>query len=98
MNLLESRTQINIKNIGKIILNTPIKMESCCPSISIVVEHIVLYYNVSNYFISRCLTLRCKLYFDNLLSQRAYCGKMNFDHKNETLSISVSILTPHLYY
>lgn len=23
----------------------------------------------------RCLTLRCKLYFDNLLSQRAYCGK-----------------------
>uniref|UniRef100_A0A8C9HI41 Structural maintenance of chromosomes protein 6 n=1 Tax=Piliocolobus tephrosceles TaxID=591936 RepID=A0A8C9HI41_9PRIM len=37
----------------------------------------------------RCLTLRCKLYFDNLLSQRAYCGKMNFDHKNETLSISV---------
>ncbi|XP_013378099.1 PREDICTED: structural maintenance of chromosomes protein 6 [Chinchilla lanigera] len=37
----------------------------------------------------RCLTLRCKLYFDNLLSQRAYCGKMNFDHKNETLAISV---------
>ncbi|XP_006880787.1 PREDICTED: structural maintenance of chromosomes protein 6 [Elephantulus edwardii] len=37
----------------------------------------------------RCLTLRCKLYFDNLLSQRAYCGKMNFDHKSETLSISV---------
>ncbi|GAB1297304.1 Structural maintenance of chromosomes protein 6 [Apodemus speciosus] len=36
----------------------------------------------------QCLTLRCKLYFDNLLSQRAYCGKMNFDHKNETLSIS----------
>ncbi|XP_060042570.1 structural maintenance of chromosomes protein 6 isoform X2 [Erinaceus europaeus] len=36
----------------------------------------------------RCLTLRCKLYFDNLLSQRAYCGKMNFDHKNETLTIS----------
>ncbi|XP_063088414.1 structural maintenance of chromosomes protein 6 isoform X4 [Cavia porcellus] len=38
--------------------------------------------------IMRCLTLRCKLYFDNLLSQRAYCGKMNFDHKNETLAIS----------
>ncbi|KAM5292461.1 structural maintenance of chromosomes protein 6 [Ctenodactylus gundi] len=37
----------------------------------------------------RCLTLRCKLYFDSLLSQRAYCGKMNFDHKNETLTISV---------
>ncbi|KAM4867526.1 structural maintenance of chromosomes protein 6 isoform 1-T1 [Thomomys bottae] len=37
----------------------------------------------------RCLTLRCKLYFDNLLSQRAYCGKMNFDHKSETLTISV---------
>ncbi|KAK2092042.1 Structural maintenance of chromosomes protein 6 [Saguinus oedipus] len=40
-------------------------------------------------FFVKCLTLRCKLYFDNLLSQRAYCGKMNFDHKNETLSISL---------
>ncbi|XP_036604507.1 structural maintenance of chromosomes protein 6 [Trichosurus vulpecula] len=37
----------------------------------------------------RCLTLRCKLYFDNLLSQRAYSGKMLFDHKNETLAITV---------
>ncbi|KAB0395800.1 hypothetical protein E2I00_013785 [Balaenoptera physalus] len=42
--------------------------------------------------IMRCLTLRCKLYFDNLLSQRAYCGKMNFDHKNETLTISTATL------
>ncbi|XP_054533673.1 structural maintenance of chromosomes protein 6 isoform X4 [Pan troglodytes] len=47
-----------------------------------------LYYYI-NLFQMQCLTLRCKLYFDNLLSQRAYCGKMNFDHKNETLSISV---------
>lgn len=48
-------------------------------------------FNVPNFFISRCLTLRCKLYFDNLLAQRDYCGKMNFDHKNETLTISVSM-------
>ncbi|KAE8605149.1 hypothetical protein XENTR_v10014988 [Xenopus tropicalis] len=37
----------------------------------------------------RCLTFRCKIYFDSLLSQRAYSGKINFDHKNETLSITV---------
>ncbi|XP_067400837.1 structural maintenance of chromosomes protein 6 isoform X4 [Emydura macquarii macquarii] len=37
----------------------------------------------------RCLTLRCKLYFDFLLRQRSYSGKISFDHKNETLSITV---------
>lgn len=37
----------------------------------------------------RYLTLRCKFYFDSLLSQRAYSGKISFDHKNETLSITV---------
>ncbi|KAM4771940.1 structural maintenance of chromosomes protein 6 [Rhinophrynus dorsalis] len=37
----------------------------------------------------RCLTLRCKFYFDSLLSQRTYSGKISFDHKNETLSITV---------
>uniref|UniRef100_A0A7M4EE17 Structural maintenance of chromosomes protein 6 n=1 Tax=Crocodylus porosus TaxID=8502 RepID=A0A7M4EE17_CROPO len=37
----------------------------------------------------RCLTLRCKFYFDFLLHQRGYFGKMSFDHKNETLSITV---------
>uniref|UniRef100_A0A5F8GJQ1 Structural maintenance of chromosomes protein 6 n=1 Tax=Monodelphis domestica TaxID=13616 RepID=A0A5F8GJQ1_MONDO len=42
----------------------------------------------------RCLTLRCKLYFDNLLSQRAYSGKMLFDHKKETLAITVSPAGP----
>lgn len=55
--------------------------------------YIYILFNVPHFFTPRCLTLRCKLYFDNLLSQRAYCGKMNFDHKNETLSISVSVLT-----
>ncbi|KAM3930475.1 structural maintenance of chromosomes protein 6 [Leptodactylus fuscus] len=35
------------------------------------------------------LTLRCKFYFDSLLAQRAYSGKISFDHKNETLSITV---------
>nr|XP_033793150.1 LOW QUALITY PROTEIN: structural maintenance of chromosomes protein 6 [Geotrypetes seraphini] len=37
----------------------------------------------------RYLTVRCKVYFDSLLAQRAYSGKINFDHKNETLSITV---------
>ncbi|XP_038596243.1 structural maintenance of chromosomes protein 6 [Tachyglossus aculeatus] len=37
----------------------------------------------------RCLTLRCKIYFDSLLAQRAFSGKMTFDHKNETLAVSV---------
>ncbi|XP_074009790.1 structural maintenance of chromosomes protein 6 [Numenius arquata] len=37
----------------------------------------------------RLLSLRCKLYFDNLLRIRACSGKILFDHKNETLSITV---------
>lgn len=37
----------------------------------------------------RLLSLRCKLYFDYLLRIRACCGKILFDHKNETLSITV---------
>ncbi|OCT81266.1 structural maintenance of chromosomes protein 6 isoform X2 [Xenopus laevis] len=37
----------------------------------------------------RSLTLRCKCYFNWLLSQRAYSGKIQFDHKDETLSITV---------
>lgn len=37
----------------------------------------------------RYLSLRCKFYFDSLLSQRGYSGKISFDHKNETLSITV---------
>ncbi|KAM5164061.1 structural maintenance of chromosomes protein 6 [Mantella aurantiaca] len=37
----------------------------------------------------RFLSLRCKVYFDTLLNQRAYSGKILFDHKNETLSITV---------
>ncbi|KAJ8270525.1 hypothetical protein GJAV_G00115940 [Gymnothorax javanicus] len=35
------------------------------------------------------LSVRCKYYFNSLLSQRGYSGKMTFDHKNETLAISV---------
>ncbi|XDV26907.1 hypothetical protein PO909_030526 [Leuciscus waleckii] len=35
------------------------------------------------------LSVRCKYYFDSMLSQRGYIGKMAFDHKNEALSISV---------
>ncbi|XP_043829725.1 structural maintenance of chromosomes protein 6-like [Dromiciops gliroides] len=37
----------------------------------------------------RSLALRCKLYFDSLLSEWSYSGEMSFDHKNETLSIRV---------
>ncbi|XP_037541399.1 structural maintenance of chromosomes protein 6-like [Nematolebias whitei] len=35
------------------------------------------------------LSARCKYYFDSMLAQRGYSGRMTFDHKNETLSISV---------
>ncbi|XP_071388371.1 structural maintenance of chromosomes protein 6 [Centroberyx affinis] len=37
----------------------------------------------------RFLSARCKYYFDTMLAQRHYTGSMTFDHKNETLSISV---------
>ncbi|CAN9510891.1 unnamed protein product [Ophioblennius macclurei] len=37
----------------------------------------------------RFLSARCKYYFDCMLAQRGYSGNMTFDHKNETLSISV---------
>ncbi|NXG57818.1 SMC6 protein, partial [Hemiprocne comata] len=37
----------------------------------------------------RLLSLRCKLYFDHLLRIRACSGKILFDHKNETLSMTV---------
>uniref|UniRef100_A0A4W4GP45 Structural maintenance of chromosomes protein 6 n=1 Tax=Electrophorus electricus TaxID=8005 RepID=A0A4W4GP45_ELEEL len=37
----------------------------------------------------RYLSVRCKYYFDSMLSQRGYTGKMTFSHKDETLSISV---------
>lgn len=37
----------------------------------------------------RFLSSRCKYYFDSMLAQRGYTGSMTFDHKNETLSISV---------
>ncbi|NXX90800.1 SMC6 protein, partial [Centropus bengalensis] len=35
------------------------------------------------------LSLRCKLHFDHLLHSRAYSGSIVFDHKNETLAITV---------
>ncbi|KAI4905310.1 hypothetical protein NFI96_022725, partial [Prochilodus magdalenae] len=37
----------------------------------------------------RYLSVRCKYYFDSMLSQRGYTGSMSFNHKKETLSISV---------
>ncbi|KAM4528937.1 structural maintenance of chromosomes protein 6 isoform 1-T2 [Fundulus diaphanus] len=35
------------------------------------------------------LSARCKYYFNTMLAQRGYSGCMKFDHKNETLTISV---------
>ncbi|XP_062323272.1 structural maintenance of chromosomes protein 6-like [Osmerus eperlanus] len=35
------------------------------------------------------LAVRCKYYFDSMLFQRGYTGKMTFDHRKETMSISV---------
>ncbi|XP_041661505.1 structural maintenance of chromosomes protein 6 [Cheilinus undulatus] len=37
----------------------------------------------------RFLSARCKYYFDSMLLQRGFTGSMAFDHKNETLAISV---------
>ncbi|KAL7836398.1 hypothetical protein AOLI_G00276820 [Acnodon oligacanthus] len=37
----------------------------------------------------RYLSVRCKYYFDSMLSQRGYTGSMVFNHKKEALSISV---------
>uniref|UniRef100_A0A673JTM7 Structural maintenance of chromosomes protein 6 n=1 Tax=Sinocyclocheilus rhinocerous TaxID=307959 RepID=A0A673JTM7_9TELE len=46
-------------------------------------------FNVVFLCVSRYLSVRCKYYFDAMLFQRGYIGKMTFDHKDETLSISV---------
>ncbi len=43
------------------------------------------------FFDVRFLSARCKYYFDSMLAQRGYTGSMTFDHKNETLSISVRV-------
>uniref|UniRef100_A0AAR2JEX8 Structural maintenance of chromosomes protein 6 n=1 Tax=Pygocentrus nattereri TaxID=42514 RepID=A0AAR2JEX8_PYGNA len=37
----------------------------------------------------RYLSVRCKYYFDSMLSQRGYTGTMVFNHKKEALSVSV---------
>ncbi|XP_015232238.1 PREDICTED: structural maintenance of chromosomes protein 6-like [Cyprinodon variegatus] len=39
--------------------------------------------------IRKFLSARCKYYFNCMLAQRGYTGSMTFDHKNETLTISV---------
>ncbi|XP_044301074.1 structural maintenance of chromosomes protein 6 [Varanus komodoensis] len=40
-------------------------------------------------YFRRFLTLRCKYYFNSLLNQRSFSGKIEFDHKYEKLSITV---------
>ncbi|XP_056873039.1 structural maintenance of chromosomes protein 6-like [Takifugu flavidus] len=37
----------------------------------------------------RFVSAHCKYYFDSMLAQRGFTGNMTFDHKNETLSVSV---------
>lgn len=44
----------------------------------------------------RFLSARCKYYFDSMLAQRGYTGSMTFDHKNETLSITVRSWLSHV--
>lgn len=38
----------------------------------------------------RSLSMQCKLHFEHLLRVRGCSGHIIFDHKNETLSITVS--------
>uniref|UniRef100_A0A2I4D4M6 Structural maintenance of chromosomes protein 6 n=1 Tax=Austrofundulus limnaeus TaxID=52670 RepID=A0A2I4D4M6_AUSLI len=51
---------------------------------SVVTHRIQVYSDLRKF-----MSARCKYYFDNMLAQRGYSGKMMFDHKNETLTISV---------
>uniref|UniRef100_A0A8C5R417 Structural maintenance of chromosomes protein 6 n=1 Tax=Leptobrachium leishanense TaxID=445787 RepID=A0A8C5R417_9ANUR len=61
------------------------KLELFTKMIDIIMEQRLRFYKK----LLRCLTLRCRIYFDVLLSQRSYTWKMVFDHTNETLSITV---------
>ena len=39
----------------------------------------------------RYIVIRARHYFQMLLSQRGYTGKLKFDHENETLVVQVSL-------
>ncbi|KAM8964685.1 structural maintenance of chromosomes protein 6-like [Sarcophilus harrisii] len=39
--------------------------------------------------LKRSFALRCKSYFEDLISQCSYSGEMSFDHKNESLTVRV---------
>ncbi|XP_060947359.1 structural maintenance of chromosomes protein 6-like [Limanda limanda] len=71
----------NYKNLTQQMKN----LNSFIKSLDSVMNHRLQVYNE----LRRFLSARCKYYFDSMLSQRGYTGSMSFDHKNETLSISV---------
>lgn len=60
-------------------------LNSFIKSLDSVMNHRVQVYSEFRRFLSA----RCKYYFDSMLAQRGYTGSMTFDHKNETLSVSV---------
>uniref|UniRef100_A0A8D0AKB4 Structural maintenance of chromosomes protein 6 n=1 Tax=Sander lucioperca TaxID=283035 RepID=A0A8D0AKB4_SANLU len=68
----------NYKNMAQQMKN----LTSFIKSLSNVMNHRLQVY-------AELLSARCKYYFDSMLAQRRYTGSMTFDHKNETLSISV---------
>ncbi|XP_039982045.1 structural maintenance of chromosomes protein 6 isoform X3 [Xiphias gladius] len=71
----------NYKNLAQQMKN----LNSFIKSLDSVMNHRLQVYAE----LRRFLSARCKYYFDSMLAQRGYTGSMTFDHKNETLSISV---------
>uniref|UniRef100_A0A8D0AIS5 Structural maintenance of chromosomes protein 6 n=1 Tax=Sander lucioperca TaxID=283035 RepID=A0A8D0AIS5_SANLU len=71
----------NYKNMAQQMKN----LTSFIKSLSNVMNHRLQVYAE----LKKLLSARCKYYFDSMLAQRRYTGSMTFDHKNETLSISV---------
>ncbi|XP_054831594.1 structural maintenance of chromosomes protein 6 [Eublepharis macularius] len=68
--------------------NAESKVKSLKKFVKLLEEVMIQRYNTFLHF-RRFLTMRCKYYFNSLLSQRSYAGKIEFDHKNEKLSITV---------
>lgn len=73
--------QVNYKNMAQQMKN----LNSFIKCLDNVMNHRLQVYAEFRRFLSA----RCKYYFDSMLAQRGYKGSMIFDHKNETLSISV---------
>ncbi|XP_068198387.1 structural maintenance of chromosomes protein 6-like [Antennarius striatus] len=71
----------NYKNMAQQMKN----LNSFIKSLDRVMNHRLQVYSELRRFVSA----RCKYYFDSMLAQRNYTGNMKFDHRNETLSITV---------